>query len=273
MNLPKISIVVPCYNQAQYLNECIESVINQTYSNWECIIVNDGSSDNTIEIAEWWVKKDNRFRLLNKENGGICDARNKGIEIAKGEWILPLDADDRIGSQYLELASQKFSDYDIIYCNGRLFGTENRDLKAPIYNKNNILYDNTIFCSAFFKKESWEKVGKYDINMIFGFEDWEFWINLIFHGYDRVFRLEPIQFFYRRKDTSRDIEINKALSKANKMRAYIIKKHSDIYAQYIFKDHLYFLKIKNRREKYEQLIFNNIFGRIYFKLSKSLSKK
>ena len=97
-----ISVIVPCYNQAQYLDECLQSVLDQTYTDWECIIVNDGSPDHTEEIAKKWVEKDARFRYLFKENGGLSSARNAGIEIAKGEWILPLDADDKIGNQYLE---------------------------------------------------------------------------------------------------------------------------------------------------------------------------
>lgn len=106
--MPKISVVVPCYNQAQYLDECLQSVLNQTYQDWECIIVNDGSPDNTEDVAKSWAEKDTRFIYLSKENGGLSSARNAGIEIAKGEWILPLDADDKIGERYLELAEKEF---------------------------------------------------------------------------------------------------------------------------------------------------------------------
>ncbi|WP_374360648.1 glycosyltransferase family 2 protein, partial [Cloacibacterium sp.] len=76
--MPLISVVVPCYNQAQYLDECLQSVLNQTYQDWECIIVNDGSPDHTEEIAKNWVEKDTRFIYLSKENGGLSSARNAG---------------------------------------------------------------------------------------------------------------------------------------------------------------------------------------------------
>lgn len=76
LNLSLISVIVPCYNQAQYLDECLQSVLDQTYQNWECIIVNDGSPDNTEEIALRWTKKDSRFRYLKKENEGLSSARN-----------------------------------------------------------------------------------------------------------------------------------------------------------------------------------------------------
>lgn len=65
-----VSIIVPCFNQAQYLDECLQSVLNQTYAHWECIIINDGSTDNTAEISKKWIEKDTRFFYFEKENGG-----------------------------------------------------------------------------------------------------------------------------------------------------------------------------------------------------------
>ncbi|MFV8358229.1 glycosyltransferase family 2 protein, partial [Flavobacterium sp. XS1P32] len=92
MNNPQVSIIVPCFNQAQYLSEALKSVLEQTYENWECIIVNDGSPDDTKQIAQKWVEKDSRFKYIFKENGGLSSARNEGINYAKGTFILPLDA-------------------------------------------------------------------------------------------------------------------------------------------------------------------------------------
>ena len=96
-----VSIIVPCYNQAYFLSEALESVLNQTYSNWECIIVNDGSPDNTKTVASKWCDKDKRFNYVEKKNGGLSSARNAGIAISKGEYILPLDADDIIHESFL----------------------------------------------------------------------------------------------------------------------------------------------------------------------------
>src|SRR6188508_2038149 len=97
-----ISIIVPCYNVGPFLGETLESVLAQTYSNWECIIVNDGSPDNTHDVAIEWEKKDKRFVYLKLENGGVERARNKGIERATGEFILPLDGDDTLHPTFLE---------------------------------------------------------------------------------------------------------------------------------------------------------------------------
>ena len=154
---PLISVIVPCYNQAQFLDECLQSVLDQTYQNWECIIVNDGSPDHTEEIAKNWVEKDARFRYLSKENGGLSSARNAGIEIAKGEWILPLDADDKIGERYLELAEKEFGkDYTVIYCEAELFGNETGKWHLPEFSLENLAKKTVSFAVLFSKK----KIGK-----------------------------------------------------------------------------------------------------------------
>ena len=123
-----VSIIVPCYNQAQYLPEALQSVLDQTYSDWECIIVNDGSPDDTDIVAKEWLVKDTRFKYIYKENGGLSSARNAGIESSKGDYILPLDADDKIGRDYLKLAAQAFEhnvDLKLVYCNAEKFDLVN----------------------------------------------------------------------------------------------------------------------------------------------------
>lgn len=106
---PKVSIIVPCYNQAQFLDEALQSVLDQTYTNWECIIVNDGSPDHTEEVAQKWAAKEARFVYLKKENGGVSSARNAGIEKAKGDFIQFLDSDDCIDNRKLELSLQELN--------------------------------------------------------------------------------------------------------------------------------------------------------------------
>ena len=93
-----ISVIVPCYNQSHFLDETLNSILNQSYTNWECIIVNDGSPDDTENIAIKWINNDCRFQYIVKENGGLSSARNKGLEIAKGDFIQFLDSDDLLSS-------------------------------------------------------------------------------------------------------------------------------------------------------------------------------
>ena len=250
--MPLISVIVPCYNQAQYLDECLQSVLDQTYQDWECIIVNDGSPDNTEEVAKKWVAKDARFKYLLKENGGLSSARNAGIEIAEGEWILPLDADDKIGDQYLELAEKEFeNDYTVIYCEAELFGNEIGKWHLPEFSLENLAKKNCIFCSAFYKKEDWKKVNGYDINMIYGLEDYEFWISLL-KNKNTVKKLPQTLFYYRVKENSMLTSLKS--ERINKMFNYISKKHTDFFLEYLGSFNELFLLQENSLKKYDKLL-------------------
>ena len=92
--MPKVSVIVPCYNQGEYLADALESVLYQTFTDWECIIVNDGSSDNTEEVANKFCELDKRFKYISQTNQGVSAARNNGIKASSGTYILPLDGDD-----------------------------------------------------------------------------------------------------------------------------------------------------------------------------------
>lgn len=109
----KYSIIIPVYNVEKYIRKCLESIYNQTYNNYEVIIINDGSKDNSKLIIEEYVKKDNRFKNYNKDNGGLSDARNYGLKYVRGDYILFVDADDYIDINLLKKLSY-YDEYDII---------------------------------------------------------------------------------------------------------------------------------------------------------------
>ncbi len=92
----KISVIIPVYKVEQYLNRCVESVVNQTYKNLEIILVDDGSPDNCPKMCDAWAKKDDRIKVIHKINGGLSDARNAGLDIATGDYVTFLDSDDTI---------------------------------------------------------------------------------------------------------------------------------------------------------------------------------
>lgn len=119
----EISVIVPAYNIEKYLAECLESIVSQTFKNFECIIVNDGSTDGTQLIAERFTKKDKRFRLVNKKNGGLSSARNAGYDEAKGTYVIFLDGDDFFSPKLLGKLHAKAIKYDadITVCNYKLF--------------------------------------------------------------------------------------------------------------------------------------------------------
>lgn len=111
--MPLLSIIIPVYNVEQYLERCIESIINQTLKDLEIILVNDGSTDRSGEICERYANQDNRILVINKKNGGVSSARNVGLEIARGEWIAFVDSDDYIEKNMYEILYKNAIKYDV----------------------------------------------------------------------------------------------------------------------------------------------------------------
>ncbi len=231
---PTISIIVPCYNQAQYLPETLQTVLDQNYQYWECIIVNDGSPDNTEEIALEWCERDTRFKYLKKENGGLSDARNYGIRHSVGKYILPLDSDDKISQDYMLEAIdvlEKDPSIKLVFCRAKLFGVDNDEWDLLPYTYDNLLFvRNCIYCSAIYKRSDYDQTVGYNKNMIYGWEDYDFWLSLLKRE-DKVVKLDKFHFFYRTKNVSMRTLINE--EKEHYLRLQIFKNHMDIYLEYI----------------------------------------
>jgi glycosyltransferase involved in cell wall biosynthesis len=229
--IPEISIIVPCYNQAQYLSETLESVLAQEYTYWECIIVNDGSIDNTEEISKKYVEKDGRFIYITQKNAGLPKARNSGINRASGKYILPLDADDLIHKDYIFKAIEAFNENtrtSLVYCVAQKFGVENYLWEQADFNYLLLLKGNMIFCSAIFRKSDFLEVGQYDELMDGGFEDWELWIRLL-NETSVVKKLPETYFFYRVKSYSMN---RMPLKEIESLKYKIYLKHLELYKKY-----------------------------------------
>lgn len=268
----ELSIIIPCYRQSQYLEEALQSVLEQDFLNWECIIVNDGSPDDTEEIANKWIKKDKRFKYIYQENGGISSARNSGIQISKGEYILPLDADDKISKLYAKHALMAFSEdlgLKVVYCRDSRFGLEEGEWIRIDFSLLELSRTNMIICSAIFRKKDWELVGGYDTRMVNGWEDWEFWIAMLKDG-GRVKCLDEIGFYYRIKQNSRSKDFNDI--ERVKMLEYLSKKHVEFFIEFFGSFHalnaknkllkMYFAK-KITSKKYVLNMFSKTFFGIY----------
>ena len=200
----KVSVIVPCYNQSQYLSQALESVQTQTYPNWECVIVDDGSPDDTAVIAAGFCSKDSRFKYLKRENGGLSSARNAGIKEASGSLLLPLDADDCIHKDYLRLAAEAFTKNNtlsLVYCKADFFGERTGEWILGVYNYEKLLTHNYIFCSAVFKREDFIKAKGYNENLKNGWEDWDLWLRML-NPMSQVLQLPETLFFYRIKEQS-----------------------------------------------------------------------
>ncbi|WP_213520195.1 glycosyltransferase [Nonlabens sp.] len=224
-----VSVIVPCYNQGEYLDDSLQSVFNQGFENWECIIIDDGSTDNSAVIASQWVAKDHRFKLVSINNAGVSNARNQGIDNAQGTFILPLDADDYINSNYLERAVAIFKNtptYKVVYGKAMLVGDKQGLWELPSFNLKALALANTIYVSAMFKKEDYLRIGGYDLTMDKGLEDWEFWIRLLKED-PQVFFLNELCFYYRIKKTSRNTLLTPDNIQA--IKSYIVKKHYNFY--------------------------------------------
>lgn len=225
------SIIVPCYNQSQFLDEALQSVLDQNFTNWECIIINDGSTDDTEKVAKKWLEQDERFGYIYQENRGVSNARNSGITQANGEFILPLDADDKISSDYLRSAIKELESSEIlklVYCNARRFGDEDIFWELDEFSLENLAKFNMIFSSAVFRKKDWALAGGYDEQMTTGFEDWEFWISMLKNG-GEVKKLEILGFFYRNQKKSRTKQITP--EKEKDLYEYMSIKHADFFTK------------------------------------------
>ncbi len=270
-----VSIIVPCYNHAQFLDEALQSVLNQTYNNWECIIVNDGSPDNTKEVASRWCKNDNRFLYLEKQNGGLSSARNAGITISKGKYILPLDADDILHESYLsKLVPELNQDKTlaIVSCYSKFFlkNKENiiHELKPVGTTYHALLFENCLIATSLYRKVCWEEVGGYDENMKHGFEDWEFWIAITKSGW--TFKVvEAFLFFYRKQKQSMLIDTlqNHRISNME----YVFKKHKDLYLKHHDNTIDYLLYLLKENEKTTSKIKNKSTYKIVKILEKPLN--
>lgn len=203
VNSSLVSVIVPCYNYAHFLGEALDSVLAQTYTNWECIIINDGSPDNTGEEALKYCEKDARFKYFYKENGGHSSARNFGIKNSSGKYILPLDADDTINENYLEAAVEKIeSDPNLKLVTGQVqyFGNANEKFIMPPYTLKSYLIVNYISISSLFRKEDFNRVNGFDENMQ-AYEDWDLFIKILKDGGEAA-ELPFVGLFYRKKDNS-----------------------------------------------------------------------
>ncbi|RJQ51596.1 MAG: glycosyltransferase [Nitrospiraceae bacterium] len=227
---PLVSVIIPCYNQAHFLPEAVESVVNQTYAEWECIIINDGSPDSTGEVSKGLISKypGKKIILLEKPNGGLADARNYGIRNSKGKYILPLDSDDLIDPEMLEKTVallETHPDISIAFTGMKEFGVRNAIHYPTEVDLNTLRFQNFYYYCSLYRREVWETAGGYNPNMIWGYEDWDFWIGCMEKGF-RGKRITDPLFLYRVRESSM---YTKAFEHDAELKARIVLNHPGIY--------------------------------------------
>ena len=229
---PVISIIIPCFQQAHFLSDAVESVIAQTYDNWECLIVDDGSPDNTPIIAAQLVARypNKRLRVIRKANGGLADARNAGIREAQGRYILPLDADDRLHPDFLKDTAavlQQQPDVSIVYVDEQNFGETSHIHRKGISNVSNLLQGNVHDYCSLYRREVWQAVGGYSRAMYIGAEDWNFWLAAAKRGF-RSFHIEKPLFQYRNRAGSMVAQVHSNMAL---VQAHLTFHHPDLFSE------------------------------------------
>lgn len=226
--MPKVSVVIPCYNHGIFLLDTLDSLQAQTFTDFEIIVVNDGSTDeSTVTLLQ--NLKLPKTRVFNTVNKGVSAARNRGIEEANGHYIMPLDADDKIGPEYLELAVNVLEtrpEVAIVYCERVLFGECGGVDPLPEYDPKALLIDNCIYPAALFRKVDWKTVGGYSEKMVYGWEDWDFWIS-VSELNKQVVKIPETLFFYRVRKSSRDHSL-RFLQKIVMMSVMVLR-HKHLY--------------------------------------------
>ena len=203
-----ITIIVPFYNSSKFLKQTLETVRNQSFDHWECLLIDDGSNDGCKEICDYYLHQDSRFKLFSQKNKGVSAARNLGLSLARGSYIQFLDSDDLLGLGKLEAHFNfliKNPDVDVIYSGSRYF--ESYDSNHFYLMGRNFLmgtveitkFDTDLLrlvllrnpfvtSSPLYRRSVFERVGKYDENLFY-LEDWDFQLRCVLSKI--VFQFEP----------------------------------------------------------------------------------
>lgn len=229
-NPPLISVVIPCYNDGIYLPETIQHLSGQTFRDFEVIIVDDGSTDKkTLEVLQ--SLESTGVKVLHKENGRMSSARNYGVRHAQGKFIAALDADDYFHPSFFEKALKVLGEnlnVAVVTSYIQMFGEFKKLSKPRGGNENNFLFSNQCPACAMVRKTCWDEIGGYDEAMIYGYEDWEFYIRITQKGW-LVHVIPEKLFFYRQ--TKKSTHKNQTLTHRQELVNYIVEKHKDWYVQ------------------------------------------
>lgn len=247
---PLVSVVIPCYNDAKYIKQCVDSALYQTYPKLEIIVIDDGSNEETRLILK--KMESSITALVVQDNQGQSSARNRGIEIAKGEYILTLDSDDFFEPSFCEKAVKMIrgkENVKIVTCYAKRIRHSGYDIFKPSggYLKEFLNYNCALGTSLFRRRDALMIKG-YDESMKKGFEDWEFFIRLLRDGGKAVV-IPEVLYNYRKRENTTTVLANK--NKYTLLR-YLYSKHEDLYKEH-FKYFVNHLLNRIEREEKEKI--------------------
>lgn len=248
--LNKVSVVIPCFNQGQYVDDAVNSVLKQTYQDFEIIIVNDGSTDQfTSNKLKNYDQP--RTQVIHTHNLGLSAARNNGIKAANGEYILVLDADDTFEPSFLEKAVlhlEKEETIGVVTCGIKSFGRENWTAYPTGGDVTAFLLKSNSCGNALFRKICWEEAEGYDENMKDGYEDWNFWIAVTKRGW-KVYSIPELLFNYR---TSKTSMYRESYKKNAEIRRQIVINHKEVFQDHV--ENIIFEMTKIKEKEIQEIL-------------------
>ncbi len=264
-----VSVIIPCFNQGIYLADALESLKNCDNSLFETIIINDGSTDEYTNNYLADLSKQG-YQVIFQDNKGLGGARNTGILHAKGKYILPLDADNKIRNNYIAEAVnilEQNSEIAVVYGNAALFGDKTGTLQPGRFNLQQLMIGNYIDACAVFRKSAANEVGLYDNMRIMGYEDWDLWLRMAFSGY-RFYYINKVLFDYRVVANSMMRTLNADIRRQNEIMDYFTEKYADKLNFELVYDHVVY-KMKKRPFSFlYYLLLKKYFPSYYFTLIK-----
>ncbi len=236
VNKPKVSVIVAAYGQEKYLADTLDSLLAQSFQDWEAIVADDGSPDNVRIVAENYAEKDPRIKFLHSENRGAAGVRNLAVSHSNGEYVMMLDGDDYIDRDYLEKCVkilEKDHGVKVVFGNLATFGSQNYIDKVTYHSYPALLINNPLFISGMMRKKDFERIGGFDEYFRTGLEDWEFWIRFLeTEKKEAVKILSDTLFHYRKKEMSITVNLDRQRSLMEDYRRRIFEKNKDIYQKY-----------------------------------------
>src|SRR5574344_137457 len=230
-----VSVIVPVYNASLYLNECIDSIINNTYKNIELILINDGSKDNSLDIINSY--KDERIKVINTLNKGVVNARKVGISFSKGKYIMFVDADDYIDSKMIEILVNKIGDSDMIRCN-QITVNGKKLVKDHTIKQDGVVPTDEVYkllYTSIYMNSIWKSLMKREIAKDIEIKDINYGEDLLFN-FELINKCNKISFA---KDNLYYYRINKLGVTLNKDYDILMKKlSSEIYAYTYLYNHI-----------------------------------
>ncbi len=268
-----VSIIIPCYNNEKVIAETIDSALSQSYSSIEIIVVDDGSTDQSAKVVQDISSKHPDIIFHSKENRGPSHTRNFGAQISKGEFLIFLDADDKLHPDYVKKCIAEYQrnpELNIVYSGAEFFGNKSGIWKLPDFEPTSFLLNNCIPIFAMLRRDVFFDVGKFDENMHF-IEDWELWIRIL-KKYPGVYKIPETLFYYRKsaaKNSLTDLN-DKQNDISDTARLYLYNKHYSYYKENGLSISKLITSVQDNlkfKEKYYNVWYRKYFYK-YFKPSK-----